>query len=105
MSPVSVPTNATPCTALTGPRILPGRSATHRVPPDSGSSANTLVTFVGKLVAALPTLLLILAGVLVGGTWSLYRQGASKGVVGITALLAVLATVAGVLWLLPGQDA
>ncbi|MEO3769320.1 hypothetical protein [Micromonospora sp. B9E7] len=55
--------------------------------------------------AALPTLLLILAGVLVGGAWSLYRQGASKGAVGVTALLAVLATVGGVLWLLPGQDA
>ncbi|WFE52676.1 MULTISPECIES: hypothetical protein [unclassified Micromonospora] len=55
--------------------------------------------------AVLPTLLLILAGVLVGGVWSLYRQGASKGVVGVTALLAVLATVGGVLWLLPGSDA
>ncbi|MEU8257625.1 hypothetical protein AB0C06_25550 [Micromonospora inaquosa] len=51
--------------------------------------------------AALPTLLLILAGVLAGGTWSLYRQGAPKAAVLITAALAVLATVAGVLWLLP----
>ncbi|WP_406078868.1 hypothetical protein [Micromonospora sp. NBC_00858] len=52
---------------------------------------------------ALPTLLLILAGVLVGGAWSLYRQGASKAAVVITALLAVLATIGGVLWLLPGD--
>ncbi|MEU8423629.1 hypothetical protein AB0C15_22415, partial [Micromonospora sp. NPDC048835] len=51
--------------------------------------------------AALPTLLLILAGVLAGGTWSLYRQGAPKGAVLITAVLAVLATAAGVLRLLP----
>ncbi|MEU1242216.1 hypothetical protein ABZ388_17865 [Micromonospora parva] len=51
--------------------------------------------------AALPTLLLILAGVLVGGTWSLYRQGAPKVAVFVTAALAVLATVAGVLRLLP----
>ncbi|MGC5018081.1 hypothetical protein [Micromonospora sp. DT47] len=53
--------------------------------------------------AVLPTLLLILAGVLVGGTWSLYRQGAPRGTVVITALLAALATVGGVLWLLPGE--
>ncbi|MGC4749259.1 hypothetical protein ACLQ28_26930 [Micromonospora sp. DT201] len=54
--------------------------------------------------AALPTLVLILAGVLVGGAWSLYRQGASKGAIVITALLAVLATVGGLLWLLPGDN-
>ncbi|MFG1917756.1 hypothetical protein [Micromonospora sp. NPDC048898] len=53
----------------------------------------------------LPTLLLILAGVLVGGAWSLHRQGAARGAVFVTALLAVLATVGGVLWLLPGGDA
>ncbi|MDG4756939.1 MULTISPECIES: hypothetical protein [unclassified Micromonospora] len=53
--------------------------------------------------AALPTLLLILAGVLVGGTWSLHRQGAPRGAVVITGLLAVLATVAGVLRLIPGS--
>ncbi len=53
--------------------------------------------------SVLPTLLLILAGVLVGGAWSLYRQGASRGAVVITAVLAVLATAGGVLWLLPGE--
>ncbi|MEU8182749.1 hypothetical protein AB0B85_17870 [Micromonospora sp. NPDC049044] len=54
---------------------------------------------------ALPVLLLILAGVLVGGAWSLYRQGAPKVAVLVTGVLAVLATVAGVLRLLPGGDA
>ncbi|MEU2610844.1 hypothetical protein ABZ570_04525 [Micromonospora sp. NPDC007271] len=52
--------------------------------------------------AVLPTLLLILAGVLVGGTWSLYRQGVPRGAVVVTGLLAVLATAGGLLWLLPG---
>ncbi|RLK12345.1 hypothetical protein DER29_5623 [Micromonospora sp. M71_S20] len=53
----------------------------------------------------LPTLLLILAGVLVGGAWSLHKQGAPRGAVVLTALLAALATVGGVLWLLPGEGA
>ncbi|SCF41707.1 hypothetical protein [Micromonospora mirobrigensis] len=53
--------------------------------------------------AVLPTLLLILAGLLVGGAWSLYRQGASRGAVLVTGLLAVLATAGGLLWLLPGE--
>ncbi|WP_165949663.1 hypothetical protein [Micromonospora sp. KC207] len=51
----------------------------------------------------LPTLLLILAGLLVGGAFSLHRQGASRGAVVVTALLALLATAGGVLWLLPGE--
>ncbi|SCL15966.1 hypothetical protein GA0070616_0887 [Micromonospora nigra] len=51
----------------------------------------------------LPTLVLILAGVLVGGAVSLHRQGAPRAAVVVTALLAVLATIAGVLWLLPGE--
>ncbi|GIJ77750.1 hypothetical protein SAMN05443287_111154 [Micromonospora phaseoli] len=51
----------------------------------------------------LPTLLLILAGVLVGGALSLHRQGAPRGAVVVTGLLALLATAAGVLWLLPGE--
>ncbi|MBQ1073031.1 hypothetical protein KBX06_07635 [Micromonospora sp. C31] len=53
----------------------------------------------------LPSLLLILAGVLVGGAWSLHRQAAPRGAVVVTALLAVLATAAGVLWMLPGEGA
>ncbi|MEU7617447.1 hypothetical protein AB0M91_09115 [Micromonospora rifamycinica] len=52
----------------------------------------------------LPTLLLILAGILVGGAWSLYRQDAPRGAIVVTGLLAVLATVGGVLWLLPGES-
>ncbi|WP_018730760.1 hypothetical protein [Salinispora oceanensis] len=51
----------------------------------------------------LPILLLILAGVLVGGALSLHRQGVPRGVVLTTAALAMLAAVAGGLWLLPGE--
>ncbi|WP_188116178.1 hypothetical protein [Salinispora cortesiana] len=51
----------------------------------------------------LPTLLLILAGVLVGGALSLHRQGVPRAVVLTTAALAMLAAVAGGLWLLPGE--
>ncbi|MEU6203601.1 hypothetical protein [Micromonospora musae] len=51
--------------------------------------------------AVLPILLLVLAGVLVGGVWSLHRQGAPRRAVLLTAVLAVLATAGGVLWLLP----
>uniref|UniRef100_UPI0035AF652D hypothetical protein n=2 Tax=Micromonosporaceae TaxID=28056 RepID=UPI0035AF652D len=56
------------------------------------------------LMKVLPTLLLILAGLLVGGTWSLLKQGAPRAAVVITGLLALLATAAGVLWLLPGES-
>ena len=49
------------------------------------------------------TVLLILAGVLAGGTWSLHKQGAPRAAVVVTGLLAVLATVGGLLWLLPGE--
>ncbi|MFB9544158.1 hypothetical protein [Micromonospora sagamiensis] len=49
----------------------------------------------------LPSLLLILAGLLAGGVVSLHRQGAARGVVVVTALLALLAGVGGVLWLIP----
>ncbi|MGK5741865.1 hypothetical protein [Micromonospora sp. URMC 103] len=52
---------------------------------------------------ALPILLFVLAGVLVGGVWSLHRQGAPKVAVLVVAVLAVLATVGGVLWVLPGE--
>lgn len=43
--------------------------------------------------------LLAIAGLLVGGTWSLYQQGASKPLVGVAGGLALLATIAGVMWL------
>ncbi|SCL18558.1 hypothetical protein GA0074692_0424 [Micromonospora pallida] len=49
----------------------------------------------------LPSLLLILAGLLVGGVVSLHRQGAARSVLVVTAVLALLATAGGVLWLIP----
>ncbi|WP_434740992.1 hypothetical protein [Micromonospora sp. SH-82] len=53
----------------------------------------------------LPMLLLALGGVLVGGAWSLHRQGAPRSGVVIAGVLAVLATAGGVLYLLPGDAA
>lgn len=50
----------------------------------------------------LPVLLFALAGVLAGGAWSLHRQGAGRGAVVVTGLLAALALAGGVLWLAPG---
>ncbi|MCI4061768.1 hypothetical protein MRQ36_03935 [Micromonospora sp. R77] len=49
------------------------------------------------------TVLLIVGGVLVGGAWSLHKQGAPRVAVVIAGVLAVLATVGGLLWLLPGR--
>jgi hypothetical protein len=51
----------------------------------------------------LPVLLFALAGVLAGGAWSLYRQGAGRGAVVVTGLLAGLALAGGALWLAPGS--
>ena len=51
--------------------------------------------------AVLPIVLFALAGVLAGGAWSMYRQGAARGVIGFVGLLALLATAGGVLWLVP----
>jgi hypothetical protein len=48
-------------------------------------------------------LLFLVAGFLVGGVVSLVRQGATKFSIGVVAALAVLAAVAGVAWLLPGD--
>jgi hypothetical protein len=50
-----------------------------------------------------PILLFALAGILLGGTWSLYKQGAHKGVVIVTAVLALLSAAGGVAWLMPGE--
>lgn len=50
----------------------------------------------------LPVALFALAGILVGGAWSVHRQGASRGVVIGLGVLALLAFGGGVLWLLPG---
>lgn len=46
--------------------------------------------------------LFALAGVLVGGAWSMYRQGASRGAVAVLGFLAALALAGGILWLWPG---
>ena len=51
--------------------------------------------------SVMPVVLLALAGVLVGGAFSMHRQGASKGVVGVLGVLALAAGAGGVLWLLP----
>jgi hypothetical protein len=48
-----------------------------------------------------PVVMLGLAGVLMGGAYSLYRQGAGKVAVAIFGALGVLAGVGGVLWLIP----
>jgi hypothetical protein len=51
----------------------------------------------------LPIALMALAGVLLGGAWSMYRQGAPRGSVGLLAALALVALAGAVLWLLPGD--
>ncbi|HET9518424.1 MAG TPA: hypothetical protein VFO77_11915 [Actinoplanes sp.] len=48
--------------------------------------------------------LFALAGILVGGTISLVKQGATKFSIGVVALLAALAAAAGVAWLIPGDS-
>ena len=45
--------------------------------------------------------LLGVAGLLIGGAFSLYRQGANRVAVIVLGALAVLAGAGGVLWLLP----
>jgi hypothetical protein len=51
----------------------------------------------------LPVLLFGLAGVLLGGMVSMRRQGAGRVTLLVMGVLALLATVGGVLWLLPGD--
>ncbi|MBE1492333.1 hypothetical protein [Plantactinospora soyae] len=53
--------------------------------------------------AVLPVLLFALGGVLIGGAWSLHRQGAPRGALLIVGALALLATAGGVLYLVPGD--
>jgi hypothetical protein len=48
-----------------------------------------------------PIVMLGFAGVLLGGAYSLHRQGAGKVAVSILGGLAVLAGIGGVLWLIP----
>ena len=54
--------------------------------------------------SVLPVALMGLAGVLVGGAWSMHRQGAPRRNVGLMLVLALLALAGGVLWLFPGGD-
>lgn len=49
----------------------------------------------------LPIALFALAGVLIGGAVSLHRQGASRTALVVMCVLAALAALGGVLWLLP----
>lgn len=51
----------------------------------------------------LPVVLFALAGVLIGGAWSLRRQGAPVKAVAFVVLVALVATAGGVLWLVPGD--
>jgi hypothetical protein len=46
--------------------------------------------------------LFIIAGFLVGGVYTLVKQGATKFSIGLVAALAALAAAGGVAWLLPG---
>ena len=48
--------------------------------------------------------LFAIAGILLGGVISLVKQGASKFSIGLVAVLSLLATAAGVAWLLPGDS-
>lgn len=51
----------------------------------------------------IPILLFALAGILLGGTWSLYKQGSHKAVVLVVGVMALMAAVGGVAWLMPGE--
>ncbi|MEJ3747746.1 hypothetical protein WEI85_31195 [Actinomycetes bacterium KLBMP 9797] len=51
----------------------------------------------------LPVAMFALAGVLVGGAWSMHKQGAGRAAIGLVGVLAALAAAGGVLWLLPGE--
>lgn len=53
--------------------------------------------------AVLPVVLMAFAGVLLGGAWSLHRQGAARGNVAVLGVLSAVALIAGILWLLPGD--
>lgn len=52
----------------------------------------------------LPVALFGLAGLLVGGAWTLYRQGAARPAVAVVAVLAVLAVAGGAFWLIPADS-
>jgi hypothetical protein len=48
-----------------------------------------------------PVVLLALAGLLLGGAYSLLRQGSSKPLAAVIGGLGLLSGLGGVLWLLP----
>jgi hypothetical protein len=48
-----------------------------------------------------PVALLALAGLLLGGAYSLLRQGSAKVLAGVVGGLGLLSALGGVLWLLP----
>lgn len=48
-----------------------------------------------------PVLLFGLAGIMVGGAISIFRNGGSRLALVVVSLLALLAAAGGVLWLLP----
>ncbi len=52
--------------------------------------------------SVLPIVLAGLAGVLIGGAFSLRRQGRSNLAVGVPAVLGLLAAVGAALWLFSG---
>lgn len=55
------------------------------------------------MAAVLPVALFALAGVLMGGAWSVRKQGGGRGAVVLMGVLSLLAAVGGALWLLPGE--
>jgi len=48
--------------------------------------------------------LFVVAGFLVGGVYTLVKQGATKFSIGVVAALAALAVAGGVAWLVPGSS-
>jgi hypothetical protein len=48
--------------------------------------------------------LFIVAGFLVGGVIQMVKSGATKFSVGLVGVLAAIAAVGGVLWLIPGDS-
>jgi len=53
--------------------------------------------------SVLPIALFALAGVLVGGAYSMHKQGAGRAAIGVLAVLAAVALGAGILWLFPDK--
>lgn len=51
----------------------------------------------------LPVALFALAGVLVGGAYSMHKQGAGRVAVLVLAVLALLAAAGGAMWLTSGE--